>query len=319
MIKYAIRRLIQTVPVFFGITIISFMMIHLAPGTPIGMTLNPKVSPAVIEQMRKNFHLDDPYYKQYLHWLKGMVTGELKSFKDGRPVFKKIMERLPATIYLNLVATIISFSIAIPLGVYSATHQYSRADHAGTILSFIGISMPSFWLAYLLILLIVEGFGLPVLGARTFGLQELSAGATVADRLWHLLVPSLVIAFGSVAALSRYMRGSMLEVVRQDYITTARAKGLAEEDVRYRHALKNALMPLITIFGFMIPDLIGGSVIIETVFAYPGIGRLGFQSVLSRDYPTVMTLLAIAAVLTLIGNLVADLLYAVVDPRVQYE
>ncbi len=319
MTKYAIRRLIQAVPVLFGITIISFMMIHLAPGTPIGVTLDPKVSPAVIEQMRKNFHLDDPYYMQYWHWLKGVATGELKSFKDGRPVFRKIMERLPATIYLNLVATIISFSIAIPLGVYSATHQYSRGDHAATFLSFIGISMPSFWLAYLLILLLVEGFGLPVLGARTFGLQELSAGATAADRLWHLLVPSLVIAFGSVAALSRYMRGSMLEVTRQDYITTARAKGLSEEDVRYRHALRNALMPLITIFGFLIPELIGGSVIIETVFAYPGIGRLGFQSVLSRDYPTVMTLLAIAAVLTLIGNLVADLLYAVVDPRVQYE
>lgn len=319
MTKYAIRRLIQAVPVLFGITVLSFMMIHLAPGTPIGLTLDPKVSPAVIEQMRKNFHLDEPYHRQYWYWLRDMATGELKSFKDGRPVFTKILERLPATILLNLVATIISFSIAIPLGVYSATHQYSRGDHATTILSFIGISMPSFWLAYLLILLLVQGFGLPVLGARTFGLQELSVGATIADRLWHLLVPSLVIAFGSVAALSRYMRGSMLEVTRQDYITTARAKGLSEEDVRYRHALRNALMPMITIFGFLIPELIGGSVIIETVFAYPGIGRLAFQSVLSRDYPTVMTLLAIAAVLTLIGNLVADLLYAVVDPRVQYD
>jgi peptide/nickel transport system permease protein len=317
--KYAIRRLIQAVPVLIGITVLSFTMIHIAPGTPIGLTLDPKVSPAVIEQMRKQFHLDEPFYVQYWFWLRDMMTGELKSFKDGRPVFRKILERLPATILLNLVATIIGFSIAIPLGVYSATHRYSKADHATTVLAFIGISMPSFWLAYLLILLLVQGFGLPVLGARTFGLQELSIGATFADRLWHLFVPSLVIAFGSVAALSRYMRGSMLEVVRQDYITTARAKGLDEEDVNYRHALRNALMPLVTIFGFLIPDLIGGSVIIETVFAYPGIGRLGFQSVFSRDYPTVMTLLAIAAVLTLIGNLVADLLYAVVDPRVRYD
>jgi peptide/nickel transport system permease protein len=282
-------------------------MIHIAPGTPIGLTLDPKVSPAVIEQMREQFHLDEPYYKQYWYWMRDMMTGDLKSFKDGRPVFTKILERLPATILLNVVATIISFSIAIPLGVYSATHRYSKADHATTVLAFIGISMPSFWLAYLLILMFVQGFGLPVLGARTFGLQELSLGASFADRLWHLTVPSLVIAFGSVAALSRYMRGSMLEVVRQDYITTAKAKGLDDEDVNYN------------IFGFLIPDLIGGSVIIETVFAYPGIGRLGFQSVFSRDYPTVMTLLAIAAVLTLIGNLVADMLYGLVDPRVRYD
>jgi len=181
----------------------------------------------------------------------------------------------------------------------------------------VGISMPSFWLAYMLILLVVQVFGWPVLGARTFGLVELSMTANLFDRAWHLFFPSLILAVGGIASLSRYMRGSMLEVSRQDYITTARAKGLSEEDVKYRHALRNALLPIITIFGLLIPSLIGGSVIIESIFAWPGIGQLSYQSVLSRDYPTIMTLNSIAAVLVLLGNLIADLLYAWVDPRIQ--
>jgi len=317
MLIYTIRRIIQSIPVIFGITVITFLMVHIAPGSPIGQALDPKVPQKVVEQWEKNFHLDKPYHVQYGMWLKDLFSGELKSFKDGRPVLKKIFERLPATILLNIVSTIIIFSIAIPLGIFSATKQYSLADHTATFFAFVGISMPSFWLAYMLILLVVQVFGWPVLGARTFGLVELSMTANLFDRAWHLFFPSLILAVGGIASLSRYMRGSMLEVSRQDYITTARAKGLSEEDVKYRHALRNALLPIITIFGFLIPSLIGGSVIIESIFAWPGIGQLGYQSVLSRDYPTIMTLNSIAAVLVLLGNLIADLLYAWVDPRIQ--
>lgn len=317
MLIYAIRRIIQSIPVLFGITVITFAMIHIAPGSPIGQGLDPKVPEKVVEQWKKNFHLDESYPVQYGMWLRDLFSGELKSFKDGRPVLTRIMERLPATIFLNIVSTIIIFSIAIPLGIFSATRQYSLADHTATFFAFVGISMPSFWLAYMLILLVVQVFGWPVLGARTFGLVELSLTAGMFDRAWHLFLPSLILAVGGIASLSRYMRGSMLEVSRQDYITTARAKGLSEDDVKYRHALRNALLPIITIFGFLIPSLIGGSVIIESIFAWPGIGQLAYQSVLSRDYPTIMTLNSIAAVLVLLGNLVADLLYAWVDPRIK--
>ncbi|MBI3014330.1 MAG: ABC transporter permease [Candidatus Tectomicrobia bacterium] len=318
MFGYIIRRLIQTIPVLVGITVISFTMIHIAPGSPIGQALDPKVPKKVVEQWEKNFHLNEPLPVQYWLWLKDLAAGDLKSFKDGRPVLKKILERLPATIWLNLVATLISFAIAIPMGIFSATHRYSPADHVFTFFAFVGISVPSFWLAYMLILLLVQGFGIPVLGVQTFGLVPLPPLSGLADRAWHLFLPAVIFAVGEIAVLSRYMRGSMLEVVREDYIRTAKAKGLTEDQVNYRHALRNALLPIVTIFGFLIPSLIGGSVIIESIFAWPGIGQLGYQSVLSRDYPTIMTLNTIAAFLVLLGNLVADVLYAWVDPRISY-
>jgi len=319
MRSYIVRRLLWCVPTLFGITVISFLMIHIAPGTPIGMQLNPKVTPEVKARWEKAFNLDKPYYVQYGLWMRDLVTGELTSFKDGQPVIEKILERLPATILLNVVATIIIFSVAIPLGIFSATHRYSAADHATTFLAFLGISVPICWLAYLLILLFVKVFGVPVLGLRTFGLEDLGAFQTMCDRVWHLFLPALVAAIGGIAAISRYMRGSFLEVIDQDYVRTARAKGLPEVDVRYKHALRNALLPIATILGFLIPGLIGGSVIIESIFAWPGIGRLSYQAVLARDYPTVMTINTIGAVLVLLGNLAADMLYGIVDPRISYE
>lgn len=319
MTSYIIRRLLISIIVLFGITVISFLMIHIAPGSPIGMSLNPKESPEIIEKMEKNFHLKDPYTKQYWYWIRDLCTGELKSFKDGQSVLRKIAERLPATIGLNIVATIIIFSTAIPLGIFSATRRYSLADHVLTFLAFLGISLPTFWLGYILILFVVRLFGLPVLGDETFGLAPLGNLRIAADRVWHLFLPAIVEAITGIASLSRYMRGSMLEVYQQDYIRTARAKGLSDEAVKYKHALKNALLPIVTIFGLLIPGLIGGAVIAETIFAWPGIGRLGYESVLSRDYPTIMTLNTIAAVLVLLGNLVADILYAVVDPRIAYD
>lgn len=318
MRTYIIRRSLQLIPILFGITVISFVIIHLAPGSPIGMALNPKASPKVIEQMRKNYDLDKPLHVQYMLWLKRLCTGRLYSFKDGKPVLGKIAERLPATLLLNLVTTLFIFSLGIPLGVFSAARRYSFWDNLGTLGAYLGISIPSFWLAYLLILGTVKLFGYPVLGMRSFAVEHFTVVEFILDHFWHLMLPAIVLSVGGIAAISRYTRSSMLEVLGQDYIRTARAKGLSEDEVYYKHALRNALLPIVTIFGFLVPSLISGSVIIETVFAWPGIGRLAYQAVLARDYSVVMTILTISSGLTLIGNLLADILYAVVDPRIRY-
>ena len=317
--SYLLRRLVYTLITLFGISVLSWVIITQAPGSPIALTLDPKVSPKIIEQMEKNYDLDKPVIQQYFLWLKRLFTGNLYSFKDGRPVLDKIGERIWNTLLLNLIAVLIIFSLAIPLGIFSAKRQYTFMDNLGTFGAYLGISIPSFWLAYLLILGTVKLFGYPVLGMRSFVTEDFTGFESVMDRLWHLLLPSIILAIGGIAALSRYTRSSMLEVIRQDYIRTAKAKGLPEETVYYKHALRNALLPIITLFGFLIPGLIGGSIIIETVFAWPGIGRLAYQAVLSRDYPVVMTINTITAVLVLIGNFVADLLYGIADPRIRYQ
>jgi peptide/nickel transport system permease protein len=319
MASFILRRLAQMFVTLVGISIISWVIITLAPGGPIGLTLDPKASPKVIEQMMKNYDLDKPIYQQYFLWLKKLFTGKLYSFKDGRPVMQKINERIWNTLLLNLVATIIIFSLAIPLGVFSAKRQYSFLDNLGTFGAYLGVSAPSFWLAYLLILGTVLLFGYPVLGMRSFVTEDFTTTEIVLDRIWHLMLPSIIMAIHGIASLSRYTRSSMLEVIRQDYIRTAKAKGVSEETVYYKHGLRNALLPTITIFGFMIPGLIGGSIIMETVFAWPGIGQLAYQAILARDYPVLMTLNTIAAVLTLVGNFIADILYGIADPRIRYE
>jgi peptide/nickel transport system permease protein len=319
MASFILRRFAQMFVTLVGISIISWVIITLAPGGPIGLTLDPKASPKVIEQMMKNYDLDKPIYQQYFLWLKKLFTGKLYSFKDGRPVMQKISERIWNTLLLNLVATIIIFSLAIPLGVFSAKRQYSFLDNLGTFGAYLGVSAPSFWLAYLLILGTVLLFGYPVLGMRSFVTEDFTTTEIVLDRIWHLMLPSIIMAIHGIASLSRYTRSSMLEVIRQDYIRTAKAKGVSEETVYYKHGLRNALLPTITIFGFMIPGLIGGSIIMETVFAWPGIGQLAYQAILARDYPVLMTLNTIAAVLTLVGNFIADILYGIADPRIRYE
>jgi peptide/nickel transport system permease protein len=318
MAQYLIRRLLYTLITLIGISVISWVIITQAPGSPIALTLDPKVSPKIIEQMEKNYDLDKPVYQQYFLWLKRLFTGNLYSFKDGRPVMKKIGERIWNTLLLNLVAILIIFSLAIPLGIFSAKRQYSFLDNLGTFGAYLGISIPSFWLAYLLILGTVKLFGYPVLGMRSFVTEDFTTAEIILDRLWHLMLPSIILAIGGIAALSRYTRSSMLEVIRQDYIRTAKSKGLPQDTVYYKHALRNALLPIITLFGFLIPGLIGGSIIMETVFAWPGIGRLAYQAVLARDYPVVMTINTITAVLVLIGNFMADILYAIADPRIRY-
>ena len=315
MRRYLVRRTLQVFITLIGISVISFGMIHIAPGSPIGMELNPDISPEDIEQMEKNYNLDKSLPVQYVLWLKNLFTGNLYSFKDGRPVMEKIAERLPQTVLLNIVAVFIIFGLGIPLGVFSATRQYSALDRLGTFIAYVGISVPSFLLAYLLIFKLVQ-VGVPVIGMSTFAAGKLTLDGR--DRAWHLVLPALVLGAGGIAGISRYTRSSMLEVVRQDYMRTARAKGLSEVEVTYKHGLRNALLSVITIFGFLVPSLIGGSLIIETVFAYPGMGRMAYQSLLSRDYPTILTILTISAVLTLFGNLLADVLYAVADPRIRY-
>jgi peptide/nickel transport system permease protein len=319
MSLYIFRRLLYTLITLIGISLLSWVIITQAPGSPIALTLDPKVSPKIIEQMEKNYDLDKPIYQQYFLWLKKLFTGKLYSFKDGRPVMEKISERIWNTLLLNLVSMLIIFSLAIPLGIFSAKRQYSYLDNLGTFGAYLGISIPSFWLAYLLILGTVKLFGYPVLGMRSFVTEEFTIVEMVLDRLWHLMLPSIILAIGGIAALSRYTRSSMLEVIRHDYIRTAKSKGLPEETIYYKHALRNALLPIITLFGFLIPGLIGGSIIMETVFAWPGIGRLAYQAVLARDYPVVMTINTITAVLVLIGNFVADILYGIADPRIRYQ
>ncbi len=320
MLTFIIRRLLISIPILIGITLVSFFIIHLAPGSPYpGLEMNPKVSPEVRELMKKAYHFDEPLPKRYYMIMRDMLTGELRSFKDDQPVLQKIGNRLPATLALNAVALIFTVAGAVPLGIYAARYRGTWRDQAVTVISFMGIALPGFWIAYMLLLVVVGQMHVPVLGMTTYGMLVPNSGVGLADRIWHLFLPSLILSLGGIAAESRYMRGSMTDTLIQDYVRTARAKGLPEEQVVYKHALRNALLPMITILGLMLPGLLGGAVIIETIFAYPGIGRMAYDSVLSRDYPTIMTLNTITAALVLTGNLIADVLYAVVDPRIRFE
>ncbi|MBW2558605.1 MAG: ABC transporter permease [Deltaproteobacteria bacterium] len=322
MLKYVLKRLLLMAPLLVGITIVCFVVIHLAPGSPTDLQtdLNPRVSAEAKARLQSMYDLDKPLYKQYLLWVGKLATLDLgKSFStDHRPVIDKIMERIPITIIINVLSMALIILVAIPLGVLSAVHQNSLFDKVTAVFVFIGFAVPTFWLALLLMILFgVHLDWLPISGIRSLNYEYLPPFAAFTDLLKHLILPVLLSAFGGLAGLSRYMRSNMLEVIRQDYITTARAKGLSEWVVIYKHALRNALLPVITILGLSIPGLIGGSVIFETIFAIPGMGQLFYMSVMSRDYPVVMGILFIGAVLTLIGNLIADLSYAVADPRIR--
>ena len=322
MLQYIAKRLLFMAPLLVGITIICFAVMHLAPGSPTDLQtqMNPRASAEAQERLRAMYDLDKPLYHQYLIWVKKLAVLDLgQSFStDHRPVADKILERLPITILLNVLSLILILAIAIPIGVLSAVHQNSLFDKLTSVLVFVGFAMPTFWLALLLMILFGVQLGwLPISGIRSLNYEYLPAGAAFWDLIKHLILPVMLSAFGGLAGLSRYMRSNMLEVIRQDYITTARAKGLSERAVIYKHALRNALLPVITILGLSIPGLIGGSVIFETIFAIPGMGQLFYMSVMARDYPVVMGILFIGAVLTLLGNLVADVSYAVADPRIR--
>jgi len=324
MLSYLGRRLLLMIPLLLGITLISFVVIHLAPGEPTDLQtqLNPKASADLQERLRVQYGLDQPLYQQYFTWLGRLAQLDFgTSFAtDQRPVLEKIVEHLPVTIMLNLLSIGLILAVAVPIGVYSATHQGSPFDHATTLFVFIGFATPSFWLA----LLLMDWFGVrlglfPISGLKSLGWEYLSTPQQIWDILHHLMLPVFISAFGGLAGFSRYMRSNMLEVIRQDYILTARAKGLPERLVIYKHALRNALLPVITILGLSVPGLIGGSVIFETIFAIPGMGKLFYDGVMMRDYPLIMGILVIGAVLTLVGNLLADLSYALADPRIRHE
>ncbi len=322
MLKYLIKRILFMIPLLLGITIICFFIMHLAPGKPTDLQtqMNPKASAEMKDRLMKLYDLDKPLPVQYGLWLKKLMRGDLgTSFSsDHRPVADKILERLPITISINLLSLLLIIAISIPIGVLSAVRQDSLFDKVTTVVVFIGFAMPTFWLALLLMIFFGIHLGwLPISGLRSLNYEYLSAWGQLMDLARHLILPVLISAFGGLAGLSRYMRANMLEVIRQDYILTARAKGLSERQVIFKHALRNALLPVITILGLSIPGLIGGSVIFETIFAIPGMGQLFYMSVMARDYPTVMGILLIGAILTLVGNLIADASYAVADPRIR--
>jgi len=322
VLRYLIKRVLFMVPLLLGITVICFFVMHLAPGKPTDLQtqMNPKASAEMKERLMKLYELDKPVHLQYWSWLKKLVRGDLgTSFSsDHRPVADKILERLPITITINVLSLLIIIALAVPIGVLSAVHQDSLFDKVTAVIVFIGFAVPTFWLALLLMIFFGIHLGwLPISGLRSLNYEYLSAWGQLTDLARHLILPVFISAFGGLAGLSRYMRANMLEVIRQDYILTARAKGLSERQVIYRHALRNALLPAITILGLSIPGLIGGSVIFETIFAIPGMGQLFYMSVMARDYPTVMGILLIGAMLTLVGNLIADISYAVADPRIR--
>jgi len=314
----------------FGITILSFFIIHLAPGKPTDVLteLNPKITPEARERLERYYGLDKPIMVQYWMWLKRIVRLDFgDSFStDRRPVMEKIWDKkqplierkLFITFLINLISMVIIFIIAIPIGIVSATRQYSIFDKITTVSVFIGFAMPSFWLALLLMILFgIQLDWLPISGIKSMNYDSLSLSSKICDRAEHLILPIFVSSFGGIAGLSRYMRSNMLEVIRQDYIVTARAKGLPESKVIYKHALRNALLPIITLLGLSVPGLIGGSVIFENIFGIPGMGQLFYMSVMTRDYPMVMCILTIGAILTLVGNLLADIGYMLADPRIR--
>lgn len=324
MTAYLLRRIAMLVPLMLGITLITFTVIHLAPGEPVDMqmAMNPKVGKEARERLTKFYGLDKPLHEQYFTWLGRLARLDLgRSFSsDNRPVLDKIKERLPITLSLNLVALIIEFGLAIPIGVLAAVKRDTILDKGITVFVFLGFAVPTFWLALLLMYLFgVKLNWLPISGLHTLGYESYSWLGRLWDLTKHLVLPICVASFGSFAGVSRYMRSAMLQVIGQDYITTARAKGLSERVVIWKHALRNALLPLITLLGFSIPGLIGGSVIFETIFAIPGMGQLFYQGVMSRDYPVVMGILVIGAFLTLLGNLIADISYALADPRIRQQ
>ena len=321
MTAYVLRRVLALLPVLLWITVISFGIMHLAPGKPTdaAMAFNPKVSLEARQRMEQLYHLDQPLPVQYGRWLGRIARLDFgRSFLDDRPVTDKILERLPVTVTINVCSLLLVLGLAVPLGVTAAIRPGGLFDRLTTVVVFIGYSMPSFWLA----LLCMAFFGvtlrwLPISGVHSLDYESFGFWQRALDVAWHLALPVGITAFVSLAGLSRYMRTSMVDILRQDYIRTARAKGLPERRVLFHHGLRNALLPLITILGLSLPDLIGGSVIVETIFAIPGMGRLFYEAVMARDYPVVMALVTIGAVLTMLGNLLADVAYAYADPRIR--
>jgi peptide/nickel transport system permease protein len=330
MSAYVGRRLLQAIPLLFGILTLVFVLMQLAPGDPTAMYMQPGVAPEVLEQMRRNWGLDQPIHVQYLRWMKSFLSGEFGySLTQHRPVATIIAERVPNTLILTGTSLVLIFVIGIAVGIVQAVRQYSALDNILTFTALFIYSMPSFWLGLVLILVLAykvhqipwwpEALRFPASAMTSVSYDMLGAWGKLIDRLRHLVLPSIALGVASAASVARYMRSSLLEVIRQDYIRTARAKGLPERTVILKHALRNALLPIITLLGLYIPFLFSGAVLVEHVFAWPGMGKTIVDAILQRDYPLVMATSFVFAVLVVLGNLLADVLYAVADPRIRYD
>lgn len=314
--RYAIKRLLAVVPMLLAVSLLLFGVMNVLPGGPEALYAGENLDPATIAYVRRNLGLDEPMPLRYAHWVAAAVRGDFgRSFRDGQPVLSHIGARLPATLQLGGLALVLALAVAIPAGVIAAARPHSWLDRVLTPLSFLGLSFPSFWLGIMLILLFSGLLGwLPGSGMVTYGRET-----DLVSRLRHAALPTATLAAVQVAAFMRYTRAAMLEVLTEDYVRTARAKGLGPTRVLLTHGLRNALVPVVTLVGLSLPGLIGGAVIVETVFAWPGLGRLAVDSVFKRDYPVIMGIQMIIAAVIVLANLATDLLYAVLDPRVVYE
>lgn len=319
MTRFILRRLAIAIPVLFGISVTTYLFLSLAPGDPVTAMLSPEqmasLGPTWVEQKREELGLNDPFPVRYGLWMKELAHGNLGySYRGGEPVLHLIIERLGPTFRLMATVMVLALVIGIPLGVLSALKQYSWIDYLVTVLGFAAVSVPSFFLALGLIFV----FALKLRWLPTSGMNGVGVTPTVRDSISHLILPALALALAQAAPLIRYVRSGMLESIRQDYVTVARAKGLRERSVIFRHALRNVLIPIVTIVAIELPGLFGGTVIIEQIFAWPGMGTLAITSVLGRDYPVIMGITLIGAVVIVLCNLLADVLYAVIDPRIRY-
>lgn len=322
MLRYLSKKSVELLITFIGITLLSFFIINLTPGKPTDVMseLNPKMTPEARLILEKHWGLDKPVHVRYFIWLKNLAKFDFGNSlsSDARPAWDKIKERLPVTIFINVISMLLIFLIAVPLGIYSGLRPNSLRDKLITVGVFIGFAMPTFWLALILQLVFGVWFNfLPISGLKSLGYDSLSLAQKIIDSTKHLILPVFVITITGLAGLSRYMRSTMQEVLKQEYIVTARAKGLPENTVIYKHALRNAILPVITILGLSVPGLISGSVIFETIFAIPGVGQLLYQAAMARDYNVIMAEVVIVSILTLLGNLLADIGYALADPRIR--
>jgi len=318
---FIVKRIVQAVPLLLGVATLIFVILHLAPGDPTSIYFSPDVDPEVIALMRTNLGLDQPLHVQYWRWLTSFLQGDFgHSFAQHRPVLQILLDAIPNTLLLSAISIVIIFSVGILVGTIQAVRQYSLADNSATVVSFFFYSMPSFWFALMLMLLFSYKLQLlPASQMTSVNYEYLPPLKQLWDRFVHLIMPATALGIGAAAGVARYARGGLLEVIRQDYIRTARAKGLSERKVIFKHAMRNALIPVITLFGLYIPFLLSGSVLIETIFAWPGMGRVIVTAIFQRDYPVVLAGAFVISIMVILGNLVADVLYSVVDPRVRVE
>lgn len=318
---YILKRTLQAIPLLLGVATLIFVIIHLAPGDPTSIYFSPDIDPAVVELMRKNLGLDQPIHVQYWRWLTSFLQGDFgHSFAQHRPVIDILKDAIPNTMLLSAVSLVIIFGVGLLVGTIQAVRQYSLTDNLATVLAFFFYSMPGFWFALMLVLIFSYKFQwLPASGMTSVSYEYLPPTKQLWDRFVHLLMPAMALGIGEAAGVARYARGGLLEVIRQDYIRTARAKGLSERKVIFKHAMRNAMIPVVTLFGLSIPFLLSGAVLVETIFAWPGMGRVIVTAILQRDYPVVMATTFLFAVFVILGNLIADVLYALVDPRIRYD